>query len=487
MILYEIHTWAWLTELSRQSGSPVTLATVPASEWDRLGAWGFDSIWLMGVWERSPIGALIAREEQGLEASYRAALPDYQRDDVCGSPYSIRRYSVDPRLGGPDGLAKARENLAGRGLGLILDFVPNHVAPDHPWLKEHPEYFIHGADEDLIRDPASFMASYGNVVACGRDPYFPAWTDTAQLNAFRPEPRRAAVETLWSVAQQCDGVRCDMAMLLVNRIFERTWGLRAGTMPSTEYWKEVIPAVRSRHQDFTFIAEAYWDMEWELQQQGFDYCYDKRLYDRLEHSGAAEIREHLSASTGYQRKLLRFIENHDEPRAAATLGAGRSKAAAVIVSTTPGALLLHEGQFEGHRIKLPVQLRRRPPEASDCALEAFYRRLLSSIRRGSLRKGEWQLCDVAGWRDNESYHNVLAWSRQWGEERSLVVVNWSGAGSQAQVRAPWPAAGGKYVLTDVIRNEEYLRDGEELASAGLYVDLGPWDFHVFRVSQVPAT
>ena len=103
-----------------------------------------------------------------------------------------------------------------------------------------------------------------------------------QVNAFEPSFRPAVIELLLGVADQCDGLRCDMAMLLINNIFARTWGDRAGQMPATEYWSDVITAIKQRHPHFVFIAEAYWDLEWELQQQGFDYCYDKRLYDRLE-------------------------------------------------------------------------------------------------------------------------------------------------------------------------------------------------------------
>jgi len=155
------------------------------------------------------------------------------------------------------------------------------------------------------------------------------------------------IETVSSIASQCDGLRCDMAMLLLNQIFERTWGSRAGQRPSTEYWGDVVPAIKKEHPDFRFIAEAYWDLEWELQQRGFDFCYDKRLYDRLEHENAESVRLHLCADLGYQEKLLRFLENHDEPRAAAAFPAAKEKAAAVTVSTLPGARLFHEGQFEG--------------------------------------------------------------------------------------------------------------------------------------------
>ena len=109
-----------------------------------------------------------------------------------------------------------------------------------------------------------------------------------------------------------------MAMLMTNEVFARTWGERAGPAPQAEYWPTLIERTKAVHPDFLFIAEAYWDMEWTLQQQGFDLCYDKRLYDRLAHESAESVRGHLQADSGYQERLLRFIENHDEPRAAAT-------------------------------------------------------------------------------------------------------------------------------------------------------------------------
>ena len=316
--LYEINTWVWLSEASRKFGRNITLSSIPSSEWDAIAAYGFDAVWFMGVWERSPAGIAIANQNKNLLDDFRRALPDFRSEDNVGSPYCVRRYVVDQYLGGPEGLAVARRELARRGMNLVLDFVPNHVAPDHPWGLEHPEYFIHGTADDLKNDPSSFVEVSGAVYACGRDPYFPAWPDVIQLNAFEPGLRQAAIQTVSSIAEQCDGVRCDMAMLMLNAIFERTWGGRAGARPTTEYWVDVISAVKKKAHGFLFIAEAYWDLEWELQQRGFDFCYDKKLYDRMEHGSAENIRLHLCADLAYQRKLLRFIENHDEPRAAAT-------------------------------------------------------------------------------------------------------------------------------------------------------------------------
>lgn len=479
-LIYEINTWVWLDELSRKGQRPLTLTAVPDAEWDAIAALGFDAVWLMGVWERSPEGIRIAMANPGLLDDFRRALPDFTEEDNVGSPYCVRRYAVDAHLGGPEALAAARRKLAERGMRLILDFVPNHVAPDHPWVVEHPEYFIRGSEEDLRSTPDAYLEVAGRVYACGRDPYFPAWPDVLQLNAFAEELRAATIETLAEIAAQCDGVRCDMAMLLMHPVFERTWGDRAGARPVVDYWPEIIPPIKAGHPDFKFIAEAYWDLEWELQQQGFDYCYDKRLYDRLEHDGAESVRFHLCAELNYQEKLVRFLENHDEPRAAATFSTSQHRAAAVVMATLPGGRLFHEGQLEGRHVRLPVFLARRPVEPVDSSLKAFYTDLLKALRAGGFFQGTWQLCERTGWPDNASFLNLVAWCWQQEASRSLIVVNFSDMQCQALVCVPWEdLAGREWLLTDLITGVEYRRNGSQMMKTGLYVDLEPWGYHFF--------
>lgn len=481
-VIYEINTWVWLNDLSRKYGRHITLGNVPAMEWEDLAALGIDGVWLMGVWERSPRGAAIALRHEGLADEFRRALPDYGPSDVVGSPYCIRRYVADDRLGGPKGLASARAQMARRSLRLILDFVPNHVARDHPWVSGHPEYFIQGNAEDFERAPADFFEAAGKVIACGRDPFFPPWQDVAQLNAFHPGCRRAVVETVSEIASQCDGMRFYMAMLLMSSIFEKTWGGRAGERPEAEFWPHVIQAVLRKYPEFLLMAEAYWDLEWELQQQGFDLCYDKKLYDLLVHGSAESVSLHLLADLSYQRKLVRFIENHDESRAAATFPAQKLRAAAVALATLPGARLFHEGQMEGRRVKLPVQLARRPHEDPDQDLAMFTMSLLEAARRRALREGEWNLCERSGWPDNASYLNIVAWCWQKDEERYLIVVNFSDQRSQVRVQVGWPdLAGRSWRLSDVLKTAHYDRDGDEMRNPGLFVDLEPWGWHFFEV------
>lgn len=450
--IHEINTWPWLSELEFSCGRPVDLSSVPARQWDAIADAGCDAVWLMGVWQRSPAGKAVALANSDLVAEFESVLPDWSPDDVVGSAYSIRGYEVDDRLGGRAGLAAARSELAARGIALILDFVPNHIALDHLWAGDHPEYFVRGTADDLATDPQAYVEIDGVVFANGKDPYFPAWSDTLQLNAFDPGLRDASMTTLRDIADQCDGVRCDMAMLMMNDVFAGTWGDRVGDPPADEYWPLVIGAVRQTHPEFTFIAEAYWDLEFALQQQGFDFCYDKTLYDLLVADDVNGVQEHLGADPGFQSGLVRFIENHDEPRAAAIFASARHRAMAVASLTQAGARLVYDGQLEGRKVRVPVFLSRTPREPRDDHLASFYRSLFEVLRDSTFRNGTWALCRAV------PQSSLVAWSWD-GDQRWLIVVNLSAATVSGSVEVPW-----------------------EVGEPELELTLGPWQWHIFRVN-----
>jgi hypothetical protein len=484
-VIYEINTAVWLDERSRAAGRRLTLADVEPNDWDAVTPAGVDAVWLMGVWARSPAGLAVAKDNAELQASFRDALPDLRTADVGGSPYCVRSYVVEAAFGGRSALAQARTALATRGVRLMLDYVPNHVAPDHPWTVEHPERFIQGDDGDLAADPSAWAAVGDHVLARGRDPYFPPWPDVVQLNAFSPALRQATVETLSDISDQCDGIRCDMAMLMTNGVFARTWGERAGQVPAEDFWPTVIGELRARHPQVLLLAEAYWDMEWDLQQQGFDFCYDKRLYDRVLEIDPAAVRAHLGADVGYQSRLLRFLENHDEPRVASRLAVEPERAAAVAVATLPGATLWHEGQFEGRRVRPPVFLARRPDEPIDRDLAVWYRSLVSSVGVSAMREDRWRLLDAGGWPENQTAGNLVAWtwSEDRGTRRHVVVVNLSDAPAQGLVPLGWSDLGGRtWRLVDLLDGTIFDRHGDELSSSGLFVDLQPWRFHLLTMS-----
>ncbi len=480
--IYEINIVTWLNSLSTAYDMPINLLNIPEEAIDLDLNLNIDAIWLMGVWERSPKGREIALRHPGLQHEFKSALRDFKPEDVIGSPYAVRDYQVSKDLGGAEGLAQFREQFAEKNALLILDYVPNHVALDHRWTLERPEMFIQGSKEDLMRYPNSFFETSDYIFAHGKDPYFDPWTDTVQINAFSKEAREQAISTLLQIAELCDGVRCDMAMLLTNKVFSNTWGYRAWDIPEKDFWREVIPAVKEKHPNFLFIAEVYWDMEWDLQQQGFDYCYDKRLYDRLLHDNAQSVQGHLRAEWDYQSKLIRFIENHDEQRCISAFGEEKSKAAAILILTLPGARLLHEGQLYGYKIKVPIQLVRRPEEQNNQELMEYYQDLLNIDDWRRLAEEKWSLCNVEPVGYDISYANLISYCWWKGNYREVVVVNYSPYNSQGHIRVPELNYGNNnWTFIDRLTEKSYTYKGQDLNQYGLYIDLKSWNGHIFDV------
>jgi hypothetical protein len=484
--LFQINTRLRMSELSATLGRPATLDDVPDAELDQLAEDGFDLVWFLGVWQTGEAARRISASNPEWRAEYQRVLPDFKESDVTGSCFAVRDYHVHTDFGGDKALARLRKRLRKRGLRLILDFVPNHVAPDHPWVVEHPDFFVAGTEEQLAAQPQNYTrldtASGSRILAYGRDPYFAGWPDTLQLNYGNPALQDALLAELQRIAGQCDGVRCDMAMLVLPEIFERTWGITA-----SPFWPRVTAAVHENHPDFLFLAEVYWDLEWTLQQQGFDYTYDKRLYDRLVHGAALPVRQHLLAGLDFQDHLARFLENHDEPRAAATFALEVHRAAAVITFLTPGLRFFHQGQRQGKRVRIPTHLGRGPVEALDASIAAFYNDLLACLKDPAFREGDWRLLDAhPAWEGNASNEAFIAFS--WtgpADVRRLVAVNYSSHPSQCYLRLPWDdLAGRTWRLHDRLGAAVYDRSGDDLSTRGLYLDLPAWGYHAFEVQQV---
>ncbi|GJL59808.1 MAG: alpha-amylase [Nitrospirales bacterium] len=487
--LYEINTWVWLHDLSQKMNRPVRLGDVPDHEWDELQSKGFDCLWLMGLWERSPLGRRIARQHADLQKEYAKALPDWQEHEVVGSPYAIWAYQPDPELGSWEQLKEVLEKLHDRGIKLILDFVPNHTALDHEWTTRHPEYYVQGTSRDVTNFPSQFFpieTSQGvRYLAHGKDPNCPAWTDTAQLNYFNPGMRAALLHELGHIAQYCDGVRCDMAMLVLNEVFAQTWGkyVQSAACPSGEFWTEAISLL----PDCMWIAEVYWDRKWELQELGFQFTYDKRLYDRLRHSTPHEVALHLQADTIFQSRLVRFLENHDEPRSAVAFGNVRLPAVGVLMATLPGMRLYHQGQLTGKRIRIPVQLCRDQGEPPDEATVAFYDRILAITNDEVFHDGQWTLLPMTSTGD-DSFNNVVAYRWTTGRDWRLVVVNLGSMVAQGYIRLDEefgiePHSVPDYILYDQFSERSFEGRREDLLQNGLYVRLDPFGCHVFSLGE----
>lgn len=483
--LYQVNTRVWLNELSGPLGKRATLDDIPDTALNGFVLQGFDWIWFLSVWSGGPIGQQISRTNPEWKHEFEETLPDLKEEDIGGSGFAIAGYHVHADLGGDRALQRLRERLNTRGLKLMLDFVPNHMGPDHPWGSEHPEYFIQGTQSDLEYNPQNFFRSKQGsqemVFAYGRDPYFSGWPDTIQLDYSNPATAEAMKNELLRISGQCDGVRCDMAMLILPEIFEKTWGRRGHP-----FWPESIKAVRDKIPGFVFLAEVYWDMEWNLQQVGFDYAYDKRLYDRLCEGHAKPVREHFLAGLDYQDKLARFLENHDEQRIVATLERQQHEAAAVITFLSPGLRFFHQGQFEGRRKRISPHLVRAPQEAINPELQKFYAALLEVIKRPLFRDGKWQLLECTpAWEGNGSWEDFIAFAWQ-GEGRAMaiVVANFSPHDGQCYLQLPFPEIGfGQWQLEDMMNEVTYERHGSDLVANGLYLGMKPWQYHVFDLKK----
>jgi hypothetical protein len=487
--LYQINTYVWLESLSSKLGRTIHLADVPDSEWDAIATMGFAAIWLMGVWKRSAISRDLSLKNKTAQAGYNDALPGWTPADVIGSPYSVALYQPDPRIGSWDDIDSARGKLHQRKMALFLDFVGNHTALDHPWITDHPEYYVQGTKQNLDKDPSSFYevtSTKSSVyVALGKDPYFPAWSDVAQLNHFSLALRAAQLAQLQQIASHCDGVRCDMAMLQLNEIFERIWRPLVGDtkVPPKEFWTEAKTAVPG----LILLAEAYWGTEGRMVDLGFQFVYDKGLYDSVRDGNIPDIHLRLSSKPDLQAHLARFLENHDEPRFATVFGNDRLPAVATLMGTLPGMRFYQQGEELGIKLRTPIELRRIAEQPVDLVRKEFFAKLFAATREEVFHGGQW--CVVSVTPDNEATaQNLFVY--QWRSEKAwrLIVANLSSAAAQGFVHLNnGLAPGADYVFADQFDDTRYVRKSSEIAQQGLFVRREAYQAHIFDITSPDAS
>lgn len=484
-ILYEINTRCWLRQLAKEAARPITLGNVPDQEFKQWQRLGFTHIWLMGAWRIGPLARAEALGHVSLRQSYSDVLPDWAEVDVTGSPYAIADYHISESLGGDEELKQFRDKLHGYGIKLLLDFVPNHLGVDHSWLSLQPELFV----QSPTNAPETFahQASTGTFwLAHGKDPYFAAWTDTVQLDYRHTATQAAMIRLLQSLAERCDGVRCDMAMLLLNDVFIKTWQRFPSSTAATpsEFWGAAIPSIKSEHPGFLFLAEAYWGLESRLLALGFDYTYDKTLYDRLiSHDPVGAQRHLLQSPRELIARSAHFLENHDEPRVASLSSLAEHRAMALLVLALPGMRFLHQGQLTGARRRMPVQLGRCIQEVVQPDIQQMYVELLRTLSNTAVGAGTWSLQrPFAAWAENPTAQDfvVIQWQAQ-PPEFDLVVVNLAPHRSQCYVHLQIEKlTGHRWSMKDLFSDEQYERCGQELKQGGLYLDLPAYGAQLFH-------
>ena len=471
---YELNARTWRTGRSADLGRSATLDDLDDAFLDNLVDNGFTWLYLFGVWRTGPLCRRHSLEDPSLLSQLRASLPGFTLDEVAASPLAIAGYEVAPDLGGDEALARLRDRARASGLSLMLDFIPNHVGLDHAWVQDHPEWLVEGDRHQLFENPQVCIELYGRVLAHGRDPFFAPWRDTIQINYAHPEAQDAVIREAISAASKCDGLRCEEAMLLLPDVFQSTW-----RRPMEPFWRRCIDTVRAEHPGTLFLAEVYWNREWELQQVGFDFTYDKIHYDRLLNDDAERIRGHLRAAMDYQSHCVRFLENDDEQRAASRFAnTDHHRGALFLTGMVPGMLLCHHGQEQGRRIHCPHRSLRLPPEEGSEAHRSAYRELQRMLSEPARHDGAWSLLEP---RDSGG-HSLIGclWSLP-GYHSVLVIVN-----------AAWHQAVGHLDAGELSLRDQQFQDflsgtapftltSERLRDQGIDVALPPWGAVAYRI------
>jgi glycosidase len=476
----EVNAHIWFRSLQMQGGgSPQTIADVPQENLLKFKNLGFDAIWLMGVWLESPVSRQIARNDKAINDYLQKVHPDYSREDIVGSQYSIYGYDVHPLFGSNEDLLKFKKRLNDIGIVLILDFAGNHLSVDHPLTLSEPEVFVRSQSEPHDKT-LFFQTKNGDWMAHGKDPYFPPWTDTVQINHFNPKARKFLTDSLLKISKLCDGLRCDMVMLMLNKVFKNAWGSYVSeSAPQEEFWPQAIRAVKADAPLFVFGAEVYWGLEWEVQEIGFDYTYDKILYDRLLMSSPQDILGHLSAEHLYQKRSIRFISNHDEQTPTAAFGVEKSKAAATVVATISGMRLFTIPQLWGAKERLPIQYIPKDFEI-DHDIFNFYKKLLSIVNDPCFHGGQASMKSIRPVNDeDQTSSNIMAWVWTQFTTCKIVAINYSGA--PAHCRLPIDRAPKDEILqiTEEFTQQVLRVSTDEAKKIGLRLEFKPYECKIF--------
>ncbi len=472
--LYELNIRMWQTDRSAELGRTATLDDLSNGMLDTMVEQGFSWIYLIGVWPTGPLSREAAKHDELLRTYLTSVLPDFTPEDICGSPFAPQNYDACQSLGGNAALARLRERARGAGLSLMLDFVPNHIGLDHAWVHEHPEYCVRGDEQRLAEQPNAFCRIGGHIFAHGRDPFFAPWRNSVQLDYSHPAVPEAMMQVASSIAAKCDGLRCDVAMLLLQDVFENTW-----KRPMSPFWRLCLDRVRAEHPGTLFMAEVYWNREYELQQAGFDFKFDKILYDRLLSGDAESIRAHLRATSDYQTHCVRFIENHTEQRAAARfVNPDHHRGALLITGMVPGMLLFNHGQEDGRRFHASYHCARRPSEEGSTPHREAYHDLMHVLSERARQDGKWQLL--------EPFHphgNTLigvAWTLP-GHHAIVLIVNASWQPVSASVRAGLLAERDCQFYDCLIDGQPMFMKASTMQDGGIPATLPPWGSIVYRV------
>jgi glycosidase len=469
VVLMAKMVYVWLQQLSQQYGQPITrLDQIPDAELDRLSAWGFTGLWLIGIWERSPASQHIKQ--------------------LCGNPeaiasaYSLYDYEIAADLGGWEALHNLKKRASRRGIRLASDMVPNHTGIYSRWVMQHPDWFVQTDyppfptyqfnGEDLSSSPDAVIQvedgywtktdaavvfrlierNTGRIryIYHGNDGTSIPWNDTAQLNYLLPEVREAVLQTILHVARSFPIIRFDAAMTLAKKHFQRLWfpvrGLgggipsRAGhgmsreefdTVFPTEFWREVVDRVAVEVPGTLLLAEAFWLMEgYFVRTLGMHRVYNSAFMNMLKQEENAKYRQTIKNVLEFNPEVLKrfvnFMNNPDEKTAVEQFGReGKYFGACVLLATMPGLPMFGHGQIEGFHEKYGMEYKRSywNEEPDGHLVWLHEQRIFPLLRRRWLFSGSENFVLYDFYAGDAVDENVFAYSNRVGDQRGLVLYH----------------------------------------------------------------
>ena len=462
-------TLVWLDQLSKRYERPITrLDQIPDEELNFLAESGFNALWLIGVWERSPASARIKQICGNQEAA--------------ASAYSLMDYEIAGEIGGWEALDNLRRRAGARGIKLAADMVPNHTGLDSKWVAERPDLFIQTREspfpgynfdgENLSHDSriSVYLENHyysktdcavvfkrvdnhtGDVryIYHGNDGTGLPWNDTAQIDFLNPEAREAVIQKILHVARNFPIIRFDAAMVLAKKHIRRLWYPEPGqggdiasrsrfALPvdefqkrlPEEFWREVVDRCAVEAPDTLLLAEAFWMMEgYFVRTLGMHRVYNSAFMNMLKREDNAKYRLTIKNTLEFDPQILKryvnFMNNPDEETAVAQFGRDdKYFGVCTMLVAMPGLPMFGHGQIEGFEEKYGMEYRRAyyNEQVNTGLVERHRREIFPLMRQRYVFSDVEHFLLYDFWTNGQVNENVFAWSNCHSGERALILYN----------------------------------------------------------------
>ena len=470
VVMIAKNSFVWLSQLSKIYGREINhLDQVPDEELRLLASRNINSLWLIGVWERSEASKKIKHLRGNI--------------DAVASAYSLYDYEIAADLGGYEAYRNLNERAKNYGIRLAADMVPNHTGIYSKWIIEHPDYFIQtseppfpaykftgknlspnpditikiedgywaNSDAAVVFERTDNRTGERRYIYHGNDGTNMPWNDTAQLDILKEEVREAVINKILDVARKFSIIRFDAAMTLTKKHFSRLWYPepgKGGDIPSRadyaltkeefnklfpkEFWREVVDRINEEMPETLLLAEAFWLMEgYFVRTLGMHRVYNSAFMNMFMREENSKYRELIKNTLEFEPEILKryvnFMSNPDEETAIKQFGAGDKYFGVLIMMITmPGLPMFAHGQIEGYHEKYGMEYKRAYYNEfpNNELIERHNREIFPLLEKRYLFsevKNFWLFPFIDSWGNvNE---NVFAYTNLSGDDKAIVIYN----------------------------------------------------------------